>query len=865
MMTWRHAICVSVVIMLSAAQGSFASTKFQAEVQAVSATHENGGVSLAWRVYGGSEFDPKWRVEARPAGMKTEPVWQADGLEIEFGREPNIVVYSAWIAAPETVANLNVRLWADGFQKCPDEWLEVAVMPGIQPCAPSLRLAALSAPVQGERIRIVIKDSALYQVTAPEIASALKDATEADVRGWIAATNLSITCMGEQVPWHAVGTNDGIAFIGKAYGDVYTERNVYWIERGAGLAMLESGVSVPQEPHVQGSFWNVERFEKNLFPRELIPAERSLDYWYWESLDTAVSLNKNPVFLPFATPDAEEGGDAAFSVWWKLNLMSPATNLPLALVTLSLKDQTVLELALDRNAPDMYEFEVPQALLTDANELKLSIKRTNGALRAVYVIDSLTVGYRRKMAARGDMLMVALDEPGQEVVAGGFSSAEISAYSLLVNGQPERLVGAMAGQATNGLWQCAFVAPPGVSNILIASAGRTPEVVEGVAANPWAGTEHEIDYMVVSPEAFLPTLQPLLALRESQGLRVGVITTEDLYRHCNHGRFSPYALREFIQHSRAWSVPPSMLLIVGWGHYDYFASYDQSWQPNHVAPGIMEIPYPKAVSGKMLVGSDNILADLNGDKVPELAVGRLPAHDAAELTRIVNKTLTYEATRNARTNIVAVADLADGDWNFKTYAQNWNSLLPRGVEKLLISEPSTGDPESKRKHIRDAWHLRLNSGTWLTGYFGHANTGAIGGGSTPYLLSSDVVLLENEGRAGIMLGTTCGMNEMFQPYQTRVQSEVSYIGARLLFGSNGGMTATLAPTSISTPTPGDVVAYAFARAVGERRYLGEAVLDSLSDLREHGTSQWLIQTMLLLGDPALDFRPAFTGTLMIIR
>ena len=831
-MTWRHAICVSAVIMLSAAQGSFASTKFQAEVQAVSATHENGGVSLAWRVYGGSEFDPKWRVEARPAGMKTEPVWQADGLEIEFGREPNIVVYSAWIAAPETVANLNVRLWADGFQKCPDEWLEVAVMPGIQPCAPSLRLAALSAPVQGERIRIVIKDSALYQVTAPEIASALKDATEADVRGWIAATNLSITCMGEQVPW---------------------------------LAMVESGVSVPQEPHVQGSFWNVERFEKNLFPRELIPAERSLDYWYWESLDTAVSLNKNPVFLPFATPDAEEGGDAAFSIWWKLNAMSPPNNLPLALVTLSLKDQTVLELALDRNAPDMYEFEVPQALLTDANELKLSIKRTNGALRAVYAIDSLTVGYRRKMAARGDMLMVALDEPGQEVVAGGFSSAEISAYSLLVNGQPERLVGAMAGQATNGLWQCAFVAPPGVSNILIASAARTPEVVEGVAANPWAGTEHEIDYMVVSPEAFLPTLQPLLDLRRSQGLRVGVITTADLYRHYNHGRFSPYALLDFIRHSRDWNIKPSMLLIVGWGHYDYFKAFDQSWQPSYVAPAIMEIPYSGAPSGKMLVASDNLLADLDGDKVPELSIGRLPAHNAVELARIVNKTLVYDATRNARTNALAVADLSEGIWHFNTHAGDWRALLPRGVDSLLISEPETGDETYKRQHIRNAWFPRLNSGVWLTGYFGHANTGIIGDEPVAYLKPEEVATLNNKSRAGIMIGTTCGLNEMFKPYLTQAQTLHAYLGARLLYDTEGGMAAVLAPTSISYEVQGGVIADAFAEAVGERRHIGEAVLDGLSALREHGNTQWLISTTLLLGDPAMDLRPAWTGTAIILR
>lgn len=864
MLKFRHSGCAAAVVVLFAARVVLASTQFEAEVRAVSAIHENGGVSIAWQVNGGAEFDPQWCVEARLSGSETGQVWKAVGLEIEVGREPGIAVYSAWIDAPETLARLELRLWAVEFQERPEEWFEVSVAPAVRP-RPPLRLAGAVGSAQGERVRIVIKDTAPYHVSAAEIASALANVAESDVRGWIATTNLSLSCMGEQVAWHAVGAGDGIAFIGEAYRDVYTDRNVYWIEPGPGLAMEERSVAVPQRPHLQGSFRSVLHFEENLISRETFPAERTLDYWYWESLDTSTKANKNPVFLPFETPDPVGDGYAMMKIWWKLNLMNPVNSLPLALVTVSLKGETLLDLALDRNAPGVYEFDVPQVLLDDANDLKFSIKGTNGALRSVYIIDSLTVQYRREMAARDDMLLANLDASGQDVVVGGFSMADASAYSLSPGFQPERLVGGAVSLSTNGLWQYAFTAPAGVSNVLVASVGKVPETIEGVAADPWVGTEHEIDYMVVSPEAFLPTLQPLLDLRRSQGLRVGVITTADLYRHYNHGRFSPYALLDFIRHSRDWNIKPSMLLIVGWGHYDYFKAFDQSWQPSYVAPAIMEIPYSGAPSGKMLVASDNLLADLDGDKVPELSIGRLPAHNAVELARIVNKTLVYDATRNARTNALAVADLSEGIWHFNTHAGDWRALLPRGVDSLLISEPETGDETYKRQHIRNAWFPRLNSGVWLTGYFGHANTGIIGDEPVAYLKPEEVATLNNKSRAGIMIGTTCGLNEMFKPYLTQAQTLHAYLGARLLYDTEGGMAAVLAPTSISYEVQGGVIADAFAEAVGERRHIGEAVLDGLSALREHGNTQWLISTTLLLGDPAMDLRPAWTGTAIILR
>ncbi|MGI5869519.1 MAG: C25 family cysteine peptidase [Kiritimatiellia bacterium] len=830
---------------------------FSGSVVAVFATREEAGIRLDWFVDGGWEANPSWVAEVRRVDGDSGRVWKVAGEETSFGREPDRTHYTAWLPADVQVDALDVRLWAEGLQDRPEVGWETPVVepPVVDP--PKRMPRALPATVRSEpaeRVRLVVAETGRYVVSAAAIASHLAPGTEQAVRNWIATTNLALFCMDEPVAWHPVGDNDGIAFIGHAYRDVYTDRNVYWIDQAPGLAMAEATVSPITNAPVRGDFWHEERIEPDRELRETLPFERPFDNWYWDFVDFP---GKTTLLLPFETPDAVHGADPATLRIWSRPFTSNATfPEPHVSFALSLGGTTLATPTAGGVGPAVMTCSAPSSLLAPSNNLKIDIAATNGVARARFAIDSLTVKYRRAMVSRAGELGVTLDITCAPIAADGFSSSSIDAYAIENSCNPVRLTGASITVATNGSWQIAFTAPAAVSNLWLADAFRVPEVVEGVGADPWAGAHHAVDWLVVAPEAFFEALQPLVQARAAQGLRTGMLKTEDLYLREMGGRFSPYALRSFLARSRAWSVPPKMVLLVGDGNYDYLGIYGSpSWQPNFIPPAVLRIPYARSPTGLMILGTDNALADLDDNGVPDVMIGRLPARSVAEVNRMVSKTLVADAARESRTAVAAIADIDAPGYNFPQNTLDWLADLPDRLSKQFISEydaPAGSSVETKRSYIGTTWRAALDSGVWFSAYFGHACAWYLG--EKPfYLHFNTVASLTNS--PGVLIGMTCDMNTHFKPYTT--STSASCVGAELLRGTDGGMVAVYAPASISFELPEKVVATAVADAISARApYLGNAVMKSLNVLKESGQTPWLLQTMLLFGDPALEIRTA---------
>ena len=118
-------------------------------------------------------------------------------------------------------------------------------------------------------------------------------------------------------------------------------------------------------------------------------------------------------------------------------------------------------------------------------------------------------------------------------------------------------------------------------------------------------------------------------------------------------------------------------------------------------------------------------------------------------------------------------------------------------------------------------------------------------------------MLQNAFQPGILLGTTCAINNVFRP--TADARLAGCVGAEPVRGTDGGMAAVIGPSSPSFERPGGVMANALAEAVAlrRRRFLGEGIRDAHQALHaSEAGSEWLTRTLVLLGDPALDLRPA---------
>ena len=157
-----------------------------------------------------------------------------------------------------------------------------------------------------------------------------------------------------------------------------------------------------------------------------------------------------------------------------------------------------------------------------------------------------------------------------------------------------------------------------VSQLPLATPGATT-----VAAEP--------DVAVVCPALLEPALAPWIEFRSSQGHRIVTLRAEQ----------SPEAIREQLR-GLARNHALRFVLLVGDADpalYTEPAVRARCVPANYVAAKI-NVKW----GSETYLSSDNYYADLDGDDLPELAIGRLTADSPEELSLIVRKILAYEKT-----------------------------------------------------------------------------------------------------------------------------------------------------------------------------------------------------------------------------
>ena len=150
-----------------------------------------------------------------------------------------------------------------------------------------------------------------------------------------------------------------------------------------------------------------------------------------------------------------------------------------------------------------------------------------------------------------------------------------------------------------------------------------------VLAIPSAGP----DVAVVCPPAFRESLQPWLARRRHQGYSVVLLSndgTEDQIR------------RRIRQAARQGKLRYVVLV----GDADPAAGHDPLLRSRGVPTFRVEAKVNVLWGSPPHIGTDNPYADLDDDRIPDVALGRLTADSPEELSRIVAKILAYERSRD---------------------------------------------------------------------------------------------------------------------------------------------------------------------------------------------------------------------------
>lgn len=645
---------------------------------------------------------------------------------------------------------------------------------------------------------------------------------------------------GAAVPFHVQGEGEDatLYFFARPTARTIKAPAVYLLSPGRGLSMARRNASPPgANPGVeeattrqQGSYslgWRQQRWEENV---NFQPNVAGGDGW----------LNQ-PIYAPgyVEIPLTEiwpttGPGRLTLQVW--SGNQSPAY--PDHHLEVWLNGYRLHSYYWDGKKLETVEVPITAGILREANNsLRLQVPGDTGAAGEAIYLDWISIEYEGLLNLRQDQLLFQSLHPLVEVRGGG---EETLVFDVSDPEAPVRLVDVVASE--NGL---RFANAEVGRRYLVArpqQAYRPQISAIPEWRRPLQQTERAADYIAIVPggETFSETLRPLLDYRRAQGLRVEVVSAEQIYAEFSHGQPTPEAIRAFLRYAfTQWQPPvPHYVLLVGDASFDV---------PN--APGTTNDLLPTylvhtEVGGH--VASDTWFTLFDEDRLePALAIGRLPVQSAEQLQVIVDKTLSYEEAGSAPWLDRALL-VADDEERFNIASERLAEKLAQSGyqnQKLYMTQ---------NEDIHDFIVSVLNHGVGVVNYVGHGQIDVWG--DEMVLQAQDTMLLMNGERLPIFTTFTC-LNGFFNHPKDDSLAET------MLWAANGGIVAAVAPSGRTYSWQQTPLATAFFDALltGQGVTLGDAVLRAKRAAAAEPQLGEAIHTFNLLGDPALGFHAPGPG------
>lgn len=482
----------------------------------------------------------------------------------------------------------------------------------------------------------------------------------------------------------------------------------------------------------------------------------------------------------------------------------------------------------------------PGTLVEGANQVRFTPIADTGALYDFDYVDWVEIRYVRGLGQAGPALAFETSAAGDHTLSDldGPAAMLLDVTDPLA---PERVQGGLAGAGT-----LAFAAGEGTRRLEVATeAGFVTPASVGLDTPSSLHDAPGTDWLAIAHESLLAGTQPLAALRASEGLRARIVDVQDVYDEFGTGDPDPQAIRDFLawQYERGGAPRLRYVLLVGDASSD-----ERNWL--HGANRNL-IPAPLRDGTYTERASDNwYAAFLGDDAVPDVALGRLPVKDAAQLAGVVSKILAYAAQplgQDWQRSALLVAD--DGFHAFQAgeaalfegASDAMARWLPPGFDALqlyLSAIPEADQAAVARQAILDA----LNSGRLFVSYIGH---GAITLWADEVIFrAADLASLHNADRLPFVVVLNC-LNGFFNA------PSGDALGESMLFGPTGAV-AVYAPASVAPIEGQEVMGEAIARAIfraGDLR-IGDALVRARAASAGLRFFDDLAGGWALLGDPA---------------
>lgn len=659
-----------------------------------------------------------------------------------------------------------------------------------------------------ERLKITVSKNGLYRLDVAELRSAGFPAAA------IGKGSVRLSEAGDDVPFVVHG--DALVFYGRASTSRYTPVRTYILEAGQQGQRMNSRAAGNAEAATTDAVRSTLHLEQNVEYVSDAAVEGDSAPWFWQTIGLREA---EPIAF-----DLHAVADGSGTIRAGLVGITEHTSEPDHSIGLVVNDNELAQLSWDGQSAYTATVSLPADTLREG-ENRIQFTTTPKDFLDISKLDWIDIEYTSRPVARDDRLEFFSDRGS--IGLQGFSERPL----ILDVSDATAPV-----QLTEWAYQrgVAQVALERETTIAAAAAGGfwQPVALEPLRQGGWDEEQHQADLLIIATDELAPALEPLVEARIEEGLSVALVPVEDIYDTFGDGAATPDSINRFLTFAyEEWQTPaPRYVLLVGdattdyWGHLSAGGD-DPVSPPRNVIP-----PYlvPVSFGGETI--SDARLADVDGDFLPELAVGRWPVDSAAEVEDLVRRTLAYEK-QSPMERALFVADGSSDEFERMT-----DSIIAAGDFSADRSEFVRGPAPDE---LASVWQ----EGAWLVTYTGH---GSLQLWSQGGMLSSETVeFVRNNSFSPIVLQLTC-LTGLFAHPEITSLSEV-------MLTAEDGPALVIGATSLTLSLHQEPFAAALLQAlqdpsverIGDALQIARDPLDiDLTGLRE------ISDTFVLLGDPS---------------
>lgn len=504
--------------------------------------------------------------------------------------------------------------------------------------------------------------------------------------------------------------------------------------------------------------------------------------------------------------------------------------------------------------------------ITPDEHCTININYSNLNKSSIPYFNWYEIQYRRSFVPISDELEFFAEKANQginEFTITPFKNSEIYGYDVSDPSNPKLLKNAAS---TGGMYILKSKIDSNVnSRFFIGAKFHQPTLAKIEFAGLRSITDGA-DLIVIAAPEFIESVKKYAAYRsQKSGIKVIVVTTEQIYNEFSYTIADPTAYRDFIAFAyRNWALKPRYVLLWGDGHYDY-KNITTTATRNYVLPYETKSEVDSFDQIDSYTTDDYFGRIVGEDLIPDLAIGRITA-DSPEISDwMAEKIKNYETNSSrdiwrCRATLLADDSQAgnngngiDHDGAAHTNGSEYISLncIPDFIlqKKIyLVEYPTENVPGGRRKpRVNQEMISTINNeGTLLLSWFGHGNP-RVWAHEEILERGNDIPQMVNSDKYYFCTAATCDYARFDYPDGLRSGAE------EMLLSKRGGAIGLLSTTRSVYIQGNEAITASFYSNLFQQNSLSgdySALGDVLFKVKLNNTSD-NDQKYYLLGDPTM--------------